>query len=76
MLLPDILHTKVVNHKGERNGAGGVCPGTRGVFCWSVSVGGEDGIYFCVGEDAGLGETVYPLSYFEEHPSVRGDILV
>ena len=26
VLLPDILHAKVVNHEGKRNGAGGVCP--------------------------------------------------
>ena len=29
-----------------------------------------------VGEDAGLGETVHPLSDFEEHPAVGGDILL
>ena len=42
VLLLGILHVEVVNHEGERNGAGGVCPETRGVFCWSISVGGED----------------------------------
>ena len=26
MLLPGILHSKVVDHEGEHNGAGGVCP--------------------------------------------------
>ena len=42
MLLPDILHSEVVDHEGERNGVGGVCPETRGVFGGSVLVGGED----------------------------------
>ena len=76
VLLPDILHDKIVNHEGERNGEVRVCPETRGVFGGSVSVGGKYGFYFCVGEDAGLGETVHPLSDFEEHPAVRGDILL
>ena len=26
VLLPDILHAKVVGHEGKRNGVGGVCP--------------------------------------------------
>ena len=43
VLIPNILHAEVVNHEGERNGAGGVCPETRGVFGRSVSVGGEEG---------------------------------
>ena len=43
MLLPDILHAEVVDHEGERDGAGRVFPDTRGVFGGSVSVGGEDG---------------------------------
>ena len=76
MLLPDILHAEIVNHKGKRNGAGQVCPETRGVFGGSVSVEGEDGCQFRVGKDVGLGETVHPLSDFEEHPAVGGDILL
>ena len=43
VLLPDILQAKIFDHEGERNGAGRVCPETRGVFGGSVSVGGEDG---------------------------------
>ena len=42
MLLPYILHSKTVDHEGERNGAGRVCSETRGVLGESVSVGGED----------------------------------
>ena len=42
-LLPDILHSKVVNYEGERNGAGQVRPEGWVVFRGSVSVGGEDG---------------------------------
>ena len=76
MLLPDILHAKIVDHKGKRNGAGRVCPETRGIFGGIVSVGGEDGFQFPVGEDASLGDTVHPLSDLEEHPSVGGDILL
>ena len=61
VILPDILHAKVVDHKGKHNGAGGVCPETRGVFGRSVSMGGEDGCLFCVGEDAGLGGPYIPF---------------
>ena len=43
MLLPDILHAKVVDHEGERDGAGRVRPEARGILSGSVSVGGEDG---------------------------------
>ena len=46
MLLPDILHSEIVKHEGERNEAGRVCPEARGVFGGSVSVGGEDGCFF------------------------------
>ena len=43
LLFPDILHAKIVDHKGKRNGAGQVCPETRGIFGGSISMGGEDG---------------------------------
>ena len=43
MLLPDILHAKVVDHEGEHDGAGRVRPEAWGVFGGSVSVGGKDG---------------------------------
>ena len=76
MFLPDILHAEIVDHEGKRDGAGLVCPEARGVFGGSVSVGSEDGCQFCVGEDAGLGRTVHPLSYFEENPAVVGDKLL
>ena len=76
MLLSDILHSGIVNHEGKRNGSGRVCPETRGVFGGSISLGGEDGCQFRMGEDARLGETVHPLSDFEEHPAVGGDILL
>ena len=55
MLLSDILHAEIVYHEGKHNGAGRVCPETRGVFGRSISVGGKDGFQFRVGEDAGLG---------------------
>ena len=42
MLLPDIIHAKIVDHEGERDGAGRVCPEPRGVFGGSVSVGDKD----------------------------------
>ena len=42
ILLPDILHSEIVNHEGEHNGVGRVCPDTQGVFGGSVSEGGED----------------------------------
>ena len=42
VLLPDILHDKIVDHEGEYNGAGRVCPETQGVFGGSVSMGGKD----------------------------------
>ena len=73
MLLPDILHAEIVDHEVKRDGAGRVCPEARGVFGGSVSVGGEDICYFCVGEDASLGETVHPLSGFKENPAVGDD---
>ena len=43
MLLPDIIHAKIVDHEGERDGAGRVCTEAQGVFGGSVSVGGKDG---------------------------------
>ena len=41
VLLPEILHAKVVNHEGKRNGAGQVCPEARDVFGGSLPVGGR-----------------------------------
>ena len=43
VLLPDILHAKIANHEGEHNGAGRVCPETRGVLGGGIYMGGEDG---------------------------------
>ena len=71
-LLPDILQSEVVDYEGKRDEAGQVRSEARVFFGGSVSVGDEDGCKFRVGEDSGLGETVHPLSYFEENPAVGG----
>ena len=72
MLLPDILHAKFVDHKGKRNGAGGVCPETRGIFGGSVYVGGAStDVSFVWSRTPAWGRPYIPFRISKNtHPSV------
>ena len=65
-----VFYTKIIDAKGEGNGARFVLPNARCVAFRSVSKGGKDLDELFAGKNASLGKTVHATSNFTKEVSV------
>jgi hypothetical protein len=68
--LVDLFDSKVIYDKGETEVAGGVLPETRGLGRGRVAISGQVLGEALVGKDAGLFETLHPLTNLEVDPAI------
>ena len=71
----NVFYTKVIDAKGEGNGARFVSPKAGCVACRSVSRGGKDLDELIVSKDASLGQTVQAAANFTKHVSVTDECM-
>ena len=72
--LVDIFDTEIINHEGERKGAGGMGPQARRDGYRGIAVRREELDETIIGEASGLGQAVHALSNFDVDMTVVNEL--
>ena len=72
VLLANILNPKVVDNKGEVDGAGVMFPETRGCLALAISMLSKAFFKKLLGNDTSLWQAVHPLLYLVVYVAVGG----
>ena len=75
MFTTNVFYTKVIDVKGEGNGARCVSPKTGCVVCWNVAKGGKDIYAFSLVKNASLEQTVHAAGNFKKDVSVTDECM-
>ena len=72
ILLTNLLYPKVVNDKGEVDGAGVMFPETGGCFALTISMLSKAFFEKLLGDDSSLWQAIHPVLYLAVYVAIGG----